>query len=508
MSTNSSNVTIPEREVGWQAAPLTRGTASILWNCASVIILITWSSFHPDVGISWKQRIPTTIMATLVPQFTAMKAAKESDLAGKLYCAFKDWADRPEWRDGWGFRKSFLVVKGGIGVIQHNRYYSNASAESADTASARDETTHRHHSRDSDSEQSMDITSDEVNDAWTNGNSSDSISAQATNTAPCTIIIHMETFLLLAVTGKIRYEDFPTNEQIDDKSKADWFSRCAALAQLLWFLVNIVCRACARYSISALEVLVLDWIMFGFVATGFWWGCPQNVNTPYIVPTQDDPMSAEAAPLDLSADLAVGVLIGSVPDNRVFLSDTYISSLISTVIADGHKTNRFKGEFALPTHLGPMICQLTFSSLFAGLYQWHSAQPKAFWIIFTCLTTASEIVLIWADNEIEFNWTATSIYETYIRPFVPETSRRRGESRLDNEWLSLPRRMGIYPASSDSEAKRQNNRLRLLVAAAFVILLCHLGKLVIALTAFINAPEDIYKVPGYAILEVLGHVGG
>jgi hypothetical protein len=47
-----------------------------------------------------------------------------------------------------------------------------------------------------------------------------------------------------------------------------------------------------------------------------------------------------------------------------------------------------------------------------------------------------------------------------------------------------------------------------MVAATFVGLLCHLGKIAIALTAFISAPDRIYNVPDVWILEVLGHVGG
>lgn len=444
-------------------------------------------------------------MATLLPQLTALMALQEMNLAIKLYFAFNEWADRPEWKDGWTFTKSFLVVKGGIGVIKHNRHYPDGSAESANTAP--DETTNRRHSRDSGSEKSMDLITDKINDAETNRSyPSDRSSAKAMNTASCKII-GTELFLLLAVSGRIRYEDFPTTDEINDKSKADWFSKCAAAAQLVWFFVNLVCRGNAGLPSSVMEILVMDWIILGIISAFLWWSCPQNVHTPYIVPIQDYPTSAEAPTLDLSADLAMGVLLGSVPADRNSWSDKEISEVISRVISDGHQLNRYKSRIACFALIPPMIIQF-FSSLEVWkLYWWHPAPPQTFWMIFTCFNTASEIVLISADPGICFNWATTSMYQTYIRPFVPEPPQRE-EIRTGNEWLSLPRGIGIYSTASASEEKWQSIRLRLVVVAAFVILLCHLGKLVIALTAFISAPEGIYKVPGYTILEVLGHVGG
>lgn len=220
MSTNSSNVTIPEREVGWQASPHTRGTTDILWSCISVIILITWTSFHSAVGVKWKQRIPSTITATLLPQLTALAAARDCILAMKLLYAFRNWTDGPEWRKGWTTGKSFLVVKKGIAIRHHNKYHPSGSAESTHTAP--DEITNRRHSRDPNSEQSMHVRSDEIPDTETDGRTS-SGSNSAQSIAPYEII-DAKTLLLLAVTGIIRYEDFPTTEEINDKSKADWFS--------------------------------------------------------------------------------------------------------------------------------------------------------------------------------------------------------------------------------------------------------------------------------------------
>ena len=151
------------------------------------------------------------------------------------------------------------------------------------------------------------------------------------------------------------------------------------------------------------------------------------------------------------------------------------------------------------------------SPLFFWLwYQWHSTTPKVIWVVLTVMSLAFKVVLLSADAGMHFNWGATSIYRTYIRPITHELPE---EKRDVGKYLALVRELGIYSEASlerrrcASQRKCRVFRLELVAVAGLGTLLCHFGKLVIALTAFIRAPDRIYNVPNYGVLEALGHVG-
>src|ERR1700761_2485781 len=49
MITLDSNCTIPPERVAFVGAPNIRGTLDILWSCASVLLICTWSILHLNV---------------------------------------------------------------------------------------------------------------------------------------------------------------------------------------------------------------------------------------------------------------------------------------------------------------------------------------------------------------------------------------------------------------------------------------------------------------------------
>lgn len=454
MATNSSNTTATG-EVGWQPAPLTRGTASILWNCTSVILLITWTSFHSSVGITRTQRVITTITAILVPELSALVAIRDMLYAYRLRYCFKYRVRRPGWKDGWTLTKSFLVVKGGIRAIPH----------------------HRRLSADSGSAQSVAMTAGKI--------------------------IDTETFLWLAVAGRIRYKDFPTTQEINDKSKADWFSKVATLVQLVWTIVNMVCRLKNNCAISVMEVMILDWVIFGLLAIMLWWKCPQNIQTSYTLPVKDHRMIARAPPSEHDEDPPTGALLDHITvtqNDIIYGSDDFLKFEL------GH-------SWGLMGIMTTMLFLVRF--LFWGSYQWHSAQHKKAWIILTAFSTISEMVLFIADPHMRFDWGSRSIYYTYIQPLLLEPPRFRVEnSKEGGKWLALAKGMGIYnptdlkPWRCPLQEIWHDIDLKLVVVAVFALLVCQSGKLIIAFMAFKSAPSGIYDVPRAWILEVLVHVGG
>ncbi|KAH8777567.1 hypothetical protein F5883DRAFT_639628 [Diaporthe sp. PMI_573] len=457
MGDNSSSADgfIYAPEVGWQAGPLARGAASILWNCISVIILITWTSFHPPVGINWRQRITTTITATLIPELSTLVAARDHALAMDLDLAFKSHQDRPEWREGWNMTKSFLVVKGGIRALTHQiRLFSDSSCAQPVNMTAEEETVEK---------ETVEETAYETLDA--------------------------ETFLILVL-------------QV--------FYSCTAALVLSQHFVQGGVFNLRRF----VEVLVFDWIIYGVMAVPLWWECPKNINLPYCIPVHDHSMSDEESP-DGDAEVPVQFPLDTVPpspdlesgDDMSFEHEPRMVSYHTCL----HNCDFGSGSKNAAISVATKLVSLAFVLVF---YQWHSTPQTAFWITFFVLSMLSEIVIGATDTKFSFDWGNMNLYETYIRPLMSEHLGLRGESRLRGKLLGLSKDADCRN-TTDSEPRKtasrrncQNNRLGWMVAATFVGLLCHLGKIAIALTAFISAPDRIYNVPDVWILEVLGHVGG
>lgn len=469
MATNSSNTTL-DVEVGWQAAPRTRGTADILWNCVTVILLITWTSFYSSVGIGKLRRIFTTLTAILVPELSAMVALRDLLYAYRLRYCFKHAIDRPGWKSGWTLSKSFLVVKGGI-VAGHGHTNSSSDASPAETVETEEGK-----------------------------------------------IIDTETFLRLAVMGSILYEDFPTTDQINDKSKADWFSKGAALVQLIWFIVNLICRVNKSCAISVLESMTLDWVIFGVLATMFWWKCPQNINIPFTIPVHNPSITEPSPKRDPNAP--AGTLldyIASFEQAYLWAPDGWVPEdhPHPWALDDRWPISPWSSGAGVLFMVFPVLGHITVQILFFGHYHWHSKQHYVIWRLLFGLTTVAEAAIFYLDPHARTDQRDEHIYFHYLRPLLLQPPQKRGlDKKQVGVWLSLARGMGIYnstdskPWRRDAEKTWHEIDLKLLVVTIFVTLLCQSGKLVIAVMAFKSAPQGIYSVPDVPFLEALVHVGG
>ncbi|KAG6355238.1 hypothetical protein INS49_004319 [Diaporthe citri] len=452
MATNSSNTTATG-EVGWQAAPLTRGTASILWNCASVVLLVTWTNFHPPVGTTQRHRVFNTITAILVPELSALVAFRDFIFAFRLRKALRSEMESESWGTEWTLTKSFLVFKRGIRLRPH---------------------THRA--------------------------ASDLSSSQCSNTT-ADDIVDPQTFLRLALVGSIRYEDFPISEEIDDKSKADWFAKSITLLQLLWAIVNIGCRRSYNYPASVLERLMFEWIIFGLLAFIPWWRCPQNIKKPYDVPFRDYAelmaMSHAHQNPPLSPVALHNKLMETPEDKddegRAFWISPFILAMASLCLAMLHAL-----YFPKPD------------------YQWHSIPAYKAWVFFTTSYYIAALALIYLDLLF---WNFKSLeylqgrYEKLLKLEAPGAYEQTTEPY--SKWADVALGMGIYNVGElDSAETTVNmewgefNLLKVVVVTACVALFSQFARLVIALTAFSCAPRSIYDVFQTWILEALAHVGG
>jgi hypothetical protein len=72
--------------VGWTSEPITRGTASLLFNCISTTLICTWSALHLNVPAEGRSAISTLV--TKIRLFSlAIVVAPEYFVA----CAIREW---------------------------------------------------------------------------------------------------------------------------------------------------------------------------------------------------------------------------------------------------------------------------------------------------------------------------------------------------------------------------------------------------------------------------------
>lgn len=308
-------------------------------------------------------------------------------------------------------------------------------------------------------------------------------------------IVEAHTFFLLAYVGSIRYKDFPTSEEIHDKSKADWFAKCITLLQLLWTVLNIGCRKAYGYPVSIMEKLMLEWVILGFIALITWWKCPQNIQMPYRVPFRDHHE----------------LMAMSRPDNNTPLPT---KALYCGLIEDAENGAYETRSLAIP--IVPLIAVMCLAVSQAGFfqYQWHSVHTQQAWTLFTATYNLAAILLILIDFCFRFFQSTEYFQGRYAELLSLETPVLDAlNTRPLSRRQKLATGMGIYNMTELNSAKLgsgsgQEWGLKVIVMVVFVALLSQFARLVIALTAFSSAPIGIYDVPKTWILEALVHVGG
>lgn len=75
-----------------------------------------------------------------------------------------------------------------------------------------------------------------------------------------------------------------TEADIKDRStEGDLLSKCVAILQLLWFIVQLIARYAQNLPVTLLEIDTLGVAILTCIAYGFWWKKPKNVRYPHIV---------------------------------------------------------------------------------------------------------------------------------------------------------------------------------------------------------------------------------
>jgi hypothetical protein len=110
--------------------------------------------------------------------------------------------------------------------------------------------------------------------------------------------------------------DLPTNRDIQDKGKHDWFAKTIVLLQTFWFVTQCIARHIEHLPTTELEIVTLAYTTINFGIFIAWWSKPQNVECPIRVFQQP----VEQADKDSVPWLArVLVIIGGGQDDWVNL---------------------------------------------------------------------------------------------------------------------------------------------------------------------------------------------
>ena len=92
------------------------------------------------------------------------------------------------------------------------------------------------------------------------------------------------------------YESFvmPTEAEIEDRGKSDWFAKLLVLLQTTWFVMQCIARVREHLPITHLEIVTLAYAVMNFLTYIFWWYKPLNVNRPVRVFRKSELVEAQS----------------------------------------------------------------------------------------------------------------------------------------------------------------------------------------------------------------------
>jgi hypothetical protein len=87
----------------------------------------------------------------------------------------------------------------------------------------------------------------------------------------------------LRFSGHLKDFDL-TTEDIQDRSKADAFSKTITVIQVTWFFVNSIARAIVGLPLCPLEISTMAYVFCTCITYAFWWSKPKDITTTLKVP--------------------------------------------------------------------------------------------------------------------------------------------------------------------------------------------------------------------------------
>ncbi|KAF2864620.1 hypothetical protein BDV95DRAFT_509104, partial [Massariosphaeria phaeospora] len=179
--------------VAWVPEPHVRGTMGLLWSCFTTIFICTWSAIHPNLPAAGE--IAARVLSRRIGYVLLSLVALEIVTFVAIMALLDARAMKAE-----SLKRCFLLKMGGFIVEQD-------------------------------------------------------ISAR--NMKVLQRILPSELWRLLQ-TGALPWSNVNIDDQdIDDRSKADWIVKLLALAQILWFSAQLIGRSVQNLSVTMLELFTV-----------------------------------------------------------------------------------------------------------------------------------------------------------------------------------------------------------------------------------------------------------
>ena len=110
-------------------------------------------------------------------------------------------------------------------------------------------------------------------------------------------VLTPKRFSELLTAGKIEFPTI-TVEEIEDRSKADGFSKTIALGQTLWFVAQCIARVAQHLDLTLVELLTLSLAVLNGLMYFLWWNKSLDVRCPvrvYLLDTPSEPSEPNEA---------------------------------------------------------------------------------------------------------------------------------------------------------------------------------------------------------------------
>ena len=214
-----------------------RSTSDILWSCLATIFACSWVSIHPNIPgpneSRWRNRLDLMFWTVFGPELI-------------INWAFRQWL---------GARNLEKLYKGELSSLTYTFKFLQILNYDIPTLEKGWTKTHGHFIQMGgfllfDSE----------------GNVAKGV-------------LCWERFSELLKAGKIEFPKI-TVEEIEDRSKADGFSKMIALGQTLWFVLQCISRRAQHLDLTLIELLTLSLAVLNGFMYFLWWHKPLDVHCP------------------------------------------------------------------------------------------------------------------------------------------------------------------------------------------------------------------------------------
>ncbi|OCK98941.1 uncharacterized protein K441DRAFT_653313 [Cenococcum geophilum 1.58] len=225
---------------GWQNGGTDRSSWNILWSCLATIISCTWTVLHLNVprrgsteNENILRKLRWLVLTALAPELITSYAFGEYLQARRLLSELKEVGVAEQ---EWNLSHAFYLSMGSLNLRTADGYEFPLCKR------------------------------EKTEGGWE--------------------VPSCNSDIVVLRASKVLPTSYPiiTKEEIQDRSKADPFTKAFTLIQSTWFVVNAVARSITGLPICPLEISCIAYVFCTCVTYGFWWKKPKDILTTLVVP--------------------------------------------------------------------------------------------------------------------------------------------------------------------------------------------------------------------------------